>query len=159
DEPLLVIEPSTQTGILARLSGTDVNFTLTMLLMHHFPGPDGEPKSRLRPGAAGVLDGSKQQTGERGTGGWELHNWAAIQPDLSLPTGQHAAERWIWNEGKPADIEVFEGRRVILLGPVSYVRTWPAQRTFAALKPELRIERVLTRDEVVGWLEKMAAAR
>ena len=69
--------------------------------------------------------------------------------------GQTATEHWIWNEGTPADIAVFEGRRVILLGPAAYSRTWPAQRTFAAMKPHLRIEKVLTPDEVQAWLEKM----
>jgi hypothetical protein len=159
NEPLLVIEPATQTGILARLSGTDINFTLTMLLMHHFPGPDGEPKSRLTPKAASALSGRDKQTGEWVTGVWDLCNWTALQNDLSLPGGLQGSEKWIWNEGTPADIEVFEGRRVILLGPVSYVRTWPAQRTFAAMQPELRIEQVLTREEVRGWLEKMAGSR
>ena len=38
DEPLLVIEPSTHTGILARLSGADVNFTLEHAADASLPG-------------------------------------------------------------------------------------------------------------------------
>ncbi len=155
NEPLLVIEPSTHTGILARLSGTDVNFALNMLLMHHFPGPDGQPLSRLSVKAASVLSGGAQQSGELVAGVWNLYNWPAINSDCSLPSGQTATEHWIWNEGTPADIAVFEGRRVILLGPAAYSRTWPAQRTFSAMKPELRIENVLSPGEVREWLQKM----
>jgi hypothetical protein len=154
NEPLLVIEPSTRTGILARLSGTDVNFTLTMLLMQHFPGG-----SRLSPKAASVLTGGPQDSGEWVKGIWNLYNWQALESDGSLPEGQGATEHWIWNEGKPADIAVLEGRRVILLGPAAYARTFPAQRTFAAMKPELRIEKVLTPEEVQAWLQKMVQSR
>jgi len=106
NEPLLVIEPSTHTGILARLSGTDVNFALNMLLMHHFPGLDGQPLSRLSVKAASVLSSGAQQSGELVAGVWNLY-------------------------------------------------TWPAQRTFSAMKPELRIENVLSPGEVREWLQKM----
>jgi len=68
NEPLLVIEPSTRTGILARLSGTDVNFTLTTLLMDRFPGMDGQPLSRLTQRAAAVLSGVPNQVTEDVTG-------------------------------------------------------------------------------------------
>jgi hypothetical protein len=126
-----------------------------MLLMHHFPGPDGQPPSRLSAKAASVLSSGAQQSGELVAGVWNLYNWPAINSDCSLATGQADTKHWIWNEGTPADIAVFEGRRVILLGPAAYSRTWPAQRTFAAMKPDLRLESVLTPSEVQGWLEKM----
>jgi hypothetical protein len=154
DEPLLVIEPSTRTGMLARLSGTDVNFTLALLLMHYFPGG-----SRISAKAATVLTGGPQDSGEWVKGIWNLYNWQALGSNGSLPEGQRDTEHWIWNEGKPADIAVLEGRRVILLGPPAYARTFPAQRTFAAMKPDLRIEKVLTAEEVQSWLEKMVQSR
>jgi hypothetical protein len=154
NEPLLVIEPSTRTGILASLSGADVNFTLVMLLMHHFPGG-----SRLSEKAATVIAGGPQSCGEWVKGIWNLYNWQALDGNFSRPEGQRDTQHWIWNEGKPSDIAVFEGRRVILLGPAAYARTFPAQRTFAAMKPELRIETVLRPEEVQAWMEKMAKAR
>lgn len=92
------------------------------------------------------------------TGIWNLYNWTAVRSDGTLPDGQTASEHWIWNEGSPADIAMFEGRRVILLGPAAYVRYWPAQRTFAAMRPQLRIETVLTSDDVRDWLEKIRMA-
>ena len=158
DEPVLVIEPSTGIGILGRISGVDVNFTLAMLLMHCFPSQDGEVRSRLSPAAAKVVEGGPQQTGESVAGAWNLYNWQALKPDQTLPAGQQDSQHWIWNEGRPADIAVFEGRRVILLGPPAYRRTWPAGRTFAAMKPSLRTEKVLASEEVQGWLERIAAA-
>jgi len=159
DEPLRVIEPSTHTGILARLSGTDVNFTLTTLLMHHFAGPDGQPISRLSAMAASVLAGGAQQSREWVAGVWNLYNWPAIDSNCSLPAGQSATAHWIWNEGTPADIAVFEGRRVILLGPAAYSRTWPAQRTFSAMKAGVAYRGRADARRVRGWLERMAQSR
>lgn len=154
DEPLLVIEPATGIGILARLSGADVNFALNMLLMQHFP-----PHPRLDSKAAGALTGDAQCTGEWVAGVWNLYDWRALDAGLSLPSGQADTGHWIWNEGTPADIPLFEGRRVILLGPAAYARTWPAARTFAAMKPGLRIEKVLEAEEVRSWLDRMVRAR
>ena len=156
DEPLLVIEPASGKGLLARLSGTDVNFTLTMLLMRQFPGAADHP--RLTEKAASVLADGPQCSNEGVTGVWNLYKWQALRKDYTLPEGQRATEHWIWNEGTPADIAVFEGRRVILLGPAAYRRSWPAQRTFAAMRPSLKIEKVLSADEVRKWLEKMVQA-
>jgi len=159
DEPLLVIEPSTHTGILARLSGADLNFTLNMLLMHRFPDATGQPHSRLSPKAAGVLEGGPQDSGEWVQGVWNLYNWEALDQSGSLAAGQKNSQHWIWNEGAPSDISTFAGRRVVLLGPAAYARSWPAQRTFAAMRPSLHIEKLLTPDEVQDWLHKMIESR
>lgn len=159
DEPLLVIEPATGIGIRARLSGTDVNFTLATPLMHRFPNAQGEACSRLSAKATSVFEGGPQSSGEWVAGIWNLHTWRAIDDNLALSADQAASRHWIWNEGQPADIPVFEGRRVVLLGPASYQRTWPAQRTFAALLPELRIESQLAPEEVRECLTRMRDAR
>jgi hypothetical protein len=159
NEPFVILEPSTRQGILARVSGVDINFTLNMLIMHSFPGPDGAPRSRLSTKAAGVLDGSDQCVNEMVLGSWNLYNWQALSPDGALPVGQSNTEHWIWNEGKPTDIALFEGRRVVLLGPPAYCRSWPAQRTFAAARPQLIVEQALAVHEVDGWLERILASR
>jgi hypothetical protein len=160
DEPVVVIEPSTGIGIIGSVSGVDINFTLNMLIMDQFPGADGKSQSRLSPKAASVLSaGGPQCVADGVVGTWNLYNWQALLEDSTLPSGQSATEHWIWNEGTPADIAVFEGRRAILLGPPAYARSWPAQRTFAAMRPGLRIEQVLTRDEVRDWLARMVAAK
>jgi hypothetical protein len=156
--PLLVLEPSTGLGLLARLHDTDVNFSLNMLLMHHFPMADGNSKSRLSPSAAAVLDGPNHCSGECVAGNWNLYNWMALDETFQLPS-EVKTGLWIWNEGKPGDIPMIEGRRVILLGPASYHRSWQAQRTFAAMKPRLEIEQLLSVAEVREWCQRLRAAQ
>jgi hypothetical protein len=61
-------------------------------------------------------------------------------------------------EGSPADIPVFEGYRVVLLGPPSYERTWQSQRMFANLPANLEITGRLSPEQVHAWLQRMAQA-
>ena len=56
-------------------------------------------------------------------------------------------------------IFVGRGRRVILLGPPSYARTWPAQRLFSKLTAKLESERMLKSRETDDWLQRMLNAR
>jgi hypothetical protein len=84
-----------------------------------------------------------QQSEELVTGVWNLYTWQAIKPGLTLPdpNDDGGGAHWVWNEGIPEDIPVFEGKRVVLLWPRSYPRSWRAQRTFNLLPAELAIER------------------
>lgn len=81
----------------------------------------------------------------------------ALSGHFSLPDDSSAF--WIWNEGTPADIPVFDGRRVILLGPASYPRSWQSQRMFDNLPAKLEIEHKLTKDEIQDWLQRMLTAK
>ena len=58
--------------------------------------------------------------------------------------------QWIWNEGKPADIPLLDGRRVVVLDPPPYLRTWNIGRSFPMMRPEMRLERVLPAGEAAG---------
>ena len=92
---------------------------------------------------------------------WNLHTWQAIQPGTKLPdpNDYSASKTWVWNEGSPEDIPVFEGRRVILLGPPSYPRSWRSQRLFDKLPAQMQVERKLAKDEAKDWLQRMIAAK
>jgi hypothetical protein len=157
NEPFLILEPSTRRGMLATVSGVDINFSLNMLILHTFPDGEGKRKSRLTKRAATVLEGPDQCANEMVFGIWNLYNWQALRPDATLPEAQTDHKHWIWNEGTPSDIALFEGRRVVLLGPASYQRSWPAQRTFASMKPELNVERILSPEEVDQWIARICA--
>lgn len=159
DEPILVIEPASSQGILGRISGVVDNFQLNVLLMDAFPPASSR---RVPQRVAEVARGEgPQQTEDIVTGAWNLYNWQAIQSDFTLPEPKNFDERetWIWNEGAPEDIAVFEGRRAILLGPPSYERNWRCQRMFDKLGGELVCERTLDRDEVRQWLQRMIEAK
>lgn len=161
DEPILAIEPRTTLGILGRISGVVVNFQLNVLLMDGFPRSGFLPRRRVRRRVVDIARGcGPQESNDIVTGVWDLYTWQAIHPELTLPTaaGWDSSDHWIWNEGTPDDIPVFEGRRVILLGPPSYRRTWKSQRMFDNLQAKLEIERKLRKDEVRNWLCRLAAA-
>jgi hypothetical protein len=161
-EPILVIELETRLGILASISGVVDNFQLNVLLMDGFPRAGFLSRRRVPRRVADVALGrGPQQSDDIVTCVWNLYTWEAIVPGLRLPDpgdfGSSAC--WIWNEGVPKDIPVFEDRRVILLGPPSYQRTWRSQRMFSRLPATLDIERRMTKDEVSGLLLRMVAAK
>jgi hypothetical protein len=161
-EPLLVIEPQTSLGIVGTISGISENFQLNVLLMDQFPQRGWFARRRVPKRVADISRGiGPQQSEELVTSVWNLYTWQAIQPGLSLPDPNDygGGGHWVWNEGIPEDIPVFEGRRVVLLGPRSYPRSWRSQRTFNLLPAELAIERRLTAAEARDWLQRMLAAK
>jgi len=162
DEPIVVIEPETKLGILGRISGVVDNFQLNVLLMDGFPKSGLFARRRVAQRVAAVARGEgPQQSSDTVTGVWNLYTWEAIESEAILPDpGDTASSKyWIWNEGTPADIPEFDGRRVILLGPASYPRSWQSQRMFSKLRAKLEIEGKLTKDEVEDWLSRMLAAK
>ncbi len=162
DEPIVAIEPSTMLGILGRISGVVENMQLHVLLMDEFPSPDPAAGPRVSRRVADIARGEgPQQIDEGVTGAWNLYTWKAIQPGYRLPdpTDYGSKDTWIWGEGISEDIPLFEGRRVILLGPPSYAREWTAQRSFKRLPARLDSDKMLTPDEVAGWMDRMLAAR
>lgn len=160
DEPVLVIEPSTRRGIVGRISGVADNFQFQTLLMDAFPrGLLSRP--RVAPEAVAVARGEgPEEIDLYVPGTWNMYIWAAVTPRLELPDPGNFSMQgyWIWGEGRPEDIPVFEGHRVMLLGPQSYPRNWYAQRAFEHLKANLRVDAKLSKGEVDGWLTRMARA-
>lgn len=160
-EPLLVIEPATRTGFLARSYGVVDNFQLNTLLMEAFPAANSNSMRRVSLTAAEIARGNGEQMSEEVvTGAWNLYGWKALRRDLTLPDPKNydSNEHWIWNEGIPADIPLLEDRRVVLLGPASYDRNWRAMRMFDRLPAKLHIEKHLMPAEVTAWLERISAA-
>jgi hypothetical protein len=160
NEPIVVLEPGTGLGAVGKISGVVENFQLQTLLMGKFPGAG--LGSRVSQSVIDVVTGiGRQQSGEGVVGIWNMYVWQALQPGLKLPNPSNygSNEFWIWGEGKPADIPAFEGRRVILLGPASYQRSWSAQRMFDKLSASLELGPLLTATEVKNWLQRMLDAK
>lgn len=158
DEPLLVIEPATRLGIVGRMNGVAENFQLNVLLMDVFPQRSWFSRRRVSRQAAEVARGNgPQQTDEWIQGAWNLHTFAALQADKTLldPKDFAAGTHWVWNEGVPADIPVFAGHRVVLLGPASYARGWGSQRAFNLLPASISQVRKLSKSEVETWLDRI----
>jgi hypothetical protein len=164
NEPILIIEPSTKLGFEGKMSGISGNFQLHTLLMDIFPQQHlWQIQRRVSKKAVDIAMGKGAQCDPRNTvnGVWNMYDWQAIQPDLTLPDhiNYQNTNNWIWGEGCPADIPIFSGFRVILLGDPSYKRGFGAQRDFANLPAKITRDRFLNRDEVTAWLSKMVEER
>jgi hypothetical protein len=164
EDPFVAIEPASRSGIEGRMSGITDNFQLHMLLMDDFPGGGGGGLFRRgrrisKPAAAVARGAGPQQIDEIVVGAWNPYVYSALEdgglPDPDDYTG--SKHLWIWNEGTPQDIPRLGGHRVILLGPPSYERHWPATRVFGPLEATLDA-RVLSDEEVGSWLERIEAA-
>ncbi len=158
-EPLLVIDPARQTGITARMSGVSDNFQLHTLLMETFPRGWIE-KRRIPQKAIDVASGTgPQNTEDTITGTWNLYQATALTPEGKLPpdADMSAAGHWIWGEGIPSDIPVVEGFRVVLLGPPTYMRSWPSVRLFKNLQASLDEVQVLDKTAVRKWLQRLSS--
>lgn len=165
DEPLVVLHVEERKGFNIRIGGIADNFQFHTLLAGAIIGPaaqglvTGEAPSKkavaqCRDAAVGAGGGAEV------TGAFNLWNWTALKPDGRLPEGQTTAatDHWIWNEGYPAEIEPFEGRRFVLVGPPPYLRHWRAGRAFHGMAGELTVERKLSEEEVSDLLKRLARA-
>jgi hypothetical protein len=171
DEPFLVFHPATNQGYRLRVSGVADNFQLHTLLADSLIKPagssllgrlrsstDGLPGARPHALAAAVARGDGPQESDAPSQGvWNLYNWTAVQSDGCLPANVPSSH-WVWGEGKPGDIECFEGFRVVLLGPPSYVRTWNTARFFPALRASVIIEETFSSGAVQEWLRRLGQA-
>lgn len=147
DETLIVLHRRTGFGYQVRISGIGDNFQLHTLLAATLSGPASD----------GLLEGVRPEP-----------SWiaAATDGDLEPPDGPirgqfnlvDAYGKWIWNEGVPADIPELDGRRVVVLDPPPYQRSWHIGRAYPLMVPEIGLDRVLPADEAAGWLAKVAGS-
>lgn len=164
NEPLLVVHVEQRKGFEIRIAGIADNFQLHTLLAGAIIGsPAKGMVTGEAPSKRAVAECRDSAVGHGGgdnvTGAFNLCNWTGLQADGRLSAGQtEGSAHWIWNEGSPADIVSFEGRRVVLLGPPPYVRHWRAGRAFLGMVGELTVERQLSEAEVVDWLNRLTRA-
>ena len=148
DEPLLILHPSTSRAWQARMGGIADNFQLHDLLRAALAGDGPDRIVGQRPNADAIAAASNGplQSSLHSTSNWQLANWRAVQRDGQI-AGSTRTEHWIWNEGMPAEIEAFEGRRLIAIGPSSIQRSWNTGRVFAGMAGWLRVEAMLPHEE------------
>ena len=168
-EEVIVLHPALQRGYHIRISGIGTNFQLHTLLADALIGdptqgwlPGKRPDLRV---AAAAKNGPFPMPGEDDSdfpsaeGAFNLWKWQGLQLGGTLREGQRNSQHWIWNEGKPGDIALFEGRRVILLGPPPYARWWNAGRFFPGMHGELEVLEHLSQTQVQEWLTSRFASR
>lgn len=143
NEPFVVLHRASGRGYELTVSGVGGNFQLQTLLAATLVGPE---RDGLIPGAppdpawvAAATDGDPSPHG--GVNG---------QFNLVDHTGS-----WIWGEGRPADIPALDGRRVVLLEPLPYPRSWSPGRLFDRMRPTVQLARILPSVEVAAWLTRL----
>lgn len=160
DELLVVLHPGQRKGYRVRISGLADNFQLHTLLadalVGRFSGRWVRARRPTRAEVAAARDGKVAEGAPAARGVFNLWNWQGLKPDGTLRDVSQSAS-WIWNEGVPADIAAFEGTRVVLLGPPPYDRSWSVGRRFPSMAGDLRVEAVMTSDEVRDFLRRIAA--
>jgi hypothetical protein len=161
-EELLVLHPGEKRGYRVRIRGLADNFQLHTLLADALIGkPSQGWLSGRRPDplvVAAARDRPVHPSSATAEGAFNLWNWTGLQADGALPEGMGGSDDWIWNEGMPADIVPFEGRRIVLLGPPAYPRTWNAGRRFDGMVGELTVLEKLPAAAVADWLARLAVA-
>ncbi|WP_090065580.1 hypothetical protein [Lentzea flaviverrucosa] len=69
-------------------------------------------------------------------------------------------ESWVETASVGPDLEpipLFEGRRVVVLDPPPYLRSWNAGRIYPMMTPLVDVARVLPADEASPWSEKVSS--
>lgn len=174
NEEIIVLHPEQQHGYRIRINNIGLNFELHTLLAGALIGDPAQgwlagkkPDPRV---VAAAKDSPFPAPGEphyeqfpKAEGVFNLWNWQGLQPDGRLPdvhfqNGRAYSKYWIWNEGQPADIEPFEGTRVVLLGPPPYNRSWNTGRFFRQINAELEVLEKMSEQQVKEWLTRIATA-
>jgi hypothetical protein len=166
DERLLVIHPEARKGWRFVMRDLSTTTELYVLLLDHIMGdPKKGQLAGKRPNPKAVLtikdpDNAPKKTQEQDVPFHTLA-WSGILPDGTLPDpkGKEVEHyNWVWLEGVPIEIPIFEGERVILLqGPVMK-RTVEVPVPYDALFPTLKPKGKVSGPEVDRLLAKMTKA-
>ncbi|MFD1367931.1 hypothetical protein [Actinoplanes sichuanensis] len=144
DEPFLVIHRPTGRAFRLTVSGVGDNFQLHTLLAATLIG---DP-------AQGLIEGTRPAPAwiAAATDGPEMQPSGGVRGQFELFGAD--GER-IWGEGRPADIPVLEGHRVVVLDKPSYARSWNTGRVYPLMHPEITLDRKLPESEAATWLSRI----
>ncbi|MBT2492752.1 hypothetical protein J7E96_30435 [Streptomyces sp. ISL-96] len=139
DEPVVALNRATGAGFALRVSGIGDNFQLHTLLADALIGRglvEGEAPSAEAVACCRDRAGMVPTTGS--------FDFVGVDGEL------------IWNEGRPADIPVVDGVRLVVLDPPTYRRNWPAGRFFPGMTGELVYDHALAPEESAALLARVA---
>jgi hypothetical protein len=138
NDPLVVLHRETGKGFLLTIDGVSDNFQLHTLLAGALITPGLIPGEAPDPSWLAAATDAPMEA-------WS----GTVTGSFNLVDGNG---KWIWNEGRPADIPVVDGRRFIVLDPAPYERSWSSVRQFPHVPGRITLERELTADEAAHWL-------
>ncbi|WP_320069352.1 hypothetical protein [Micromonospora sp. RTGN7] len=144
-EPLLVLHRATGQGWRVTIEGVADNFQLHTLLAGALAGP----------AERGLIEGLTVDPSwvEVATDAPEDRFGGTVVGCFNLVDGHG---KWIWNEGAPADIPLFDDARVVVLDPLPYQRSWNNIRRFPLMPAALTVAQTLPPAEAADWLARVA---
>jgi hypothetical protein len=147
DAPLIVLHRQSGRGYRVTITGIGNNAQLQTLLAARLIG---EPEAGWLPGTPPSPDMTAAADGSG-----PMQPPGGIVPQFSL-ADLHGA--WLPAVGRPADIPLVQGERVIVLDPPSR-ETWGPGRVYPLMQPSLRAERQLAPEDAAAWLAKAQPAQ
>lgn len=154
DARWLVLCPLESRGFEVAVDGVVSNFDLHALLAAALI-PLGIPGESNPPEITDYLSGrgpAPQQN--HVVGSWNLYDHRAAGHDLR--DGSRVPQKyWVWGEGIPNDVPTSDGRRILVVGPAAYVRTWGVGRTFSDLDARVEVLGELDADSYRRTLESL----
>jgi hypothetical protein len=144
DEQLCVIHRESGRGYKVTIGGIGDNFQLHTLLAATLIG---DP-------AQGFIAGTPPRPAwiAAATNGEIMPN-GGVRGQFNLVD---AFGDWIWNEGRPIDIPLMDGRRVVVIDPPPYDRGWNAGRVYPLMPPSIRLDGVMSAQEAAYWAGSVA---
>ena len=147
DEPLVVLDPASGRGFRLTMSGIGDNFQLHTLLADRLSGTDGVP---------GLVPPQRDWVAEATDA--PLVNHLGTDPIVRRLRLYDGTGRYVYPEGRPADIGTTSGTRVLVIHPPNGNYGWAHARTYAHMKPALTLDTALTPGEAASWLGRIAPA-
>jgi hypothetical protein len=145
DEPFLVLHRPSGRGYRLTVSGVGDNFQLHTLLAATLIGDPAQGLVEgVRPKAAWIA---------AATNGPEMMPPGGVRGQFELFDAE--GDR-IWGEGRPSEIPVLDGHRVVVLDKPSYERVWNTGRVYPLMYPEITLDEVLPESEAAEWLAKVS---
>jgi hypothetical protein len=150
DEPLIVLHPASGRGFRLTMSGVGDNYQLHTLLADRLSGQAESGIPGLEPPLRAWVEEatSAEPVPHPGTD--------PIRRRFRLYDGTGA---YVYPEGRPADIGLTGGMRVLVVHPPKGNYGWVHARSYPLMTPRLTLDAVLGSAETSTWLGRVTPAR
>lgn len=148
DEPLVVLDPGSRRGFRLTMSGIGDNYQLHTLLADRLSGK-GVGLPGIEPPLAAWV--SAATTGPNKA----FQATDPIVRRMRLFDGNGA---YVYPEGRPVDIGLLNGTRVLVVHPPLGSFGWAYGRAYPHMVPALTLDAELSADEAATWLARVAPA-
>ncbi|MBF6239192.1 hypothetical protein [Nocardia otitidiscaviarum] len=156
DQTWLVLCPLEGRAFRVEVDGIADNFTLHVLLADAL-GRFGIPTADNPPELFDYLRGTTDDCPRNHIiGSFNLYDYRAAASDVSEPRNV-AEQSWVWGEGHPRDVPLFEGTRTLVIGPPWAKRIIGSNRTFRSLPADVKVVDELTPEQTHEVLARMRA--